>query len=144
MKRGKGKALQKRTDESLTWEAASSIAEGRSFASLEEFANAYGISVAKAVALLSSAEFVQVLRQITKAKATLAFTSFGVSRLVEIAQSENEAYAQQAIRTLGEIDGTLKSKKEVSVKISLEGLMAEAAKEAVEGGVEDVFEIEGL
>jgi hypothetical protein len=140
------KALKKKdpNEDALVFEAATAIAEGTRYTSLEEFAKTYGITVPRAVSLLASPEFKQVLGQITKAKATLAFNSVGVGRLVEIAGSENEAYAQQAIRTLGEIDGTLKSKREVSVKISLEGLMAEAAKEAVEGGVEDVFEIEGL
>lgn len=144
---GNNSTALEQSDQALVYRMAIAFAEGQVFKSLEEFASAHGLSLERAVSLLASPSFAQVARQIGQAQATLFFSSEGLTKLVQIARTAKPAYAIQAIKAVGELAGILKSKRELTIRLTLESLLAKQDQgQTVEGQVieADIFDIEGL
>lgn len=142
---GNNLALEQ-SDQALVYRMVIAFAEGRKFDSLEAFAADHDLTLERAVSLLASPAFAQVARQIGQAQATLFFSTEGVAGLLRIARTAKPAYAIQAIKSLGELAGILKSKRELTIRLTLESLLAKQDQGPVEGQVieADIFDIEGL
>ena len=90
----------------------------------EELAKLHNLPLVNAVKILNDPVFLQTLSGFSKAKSNLHFHTKGVSKLIEIAESEDNKEAMSAIKMLATYTGNVKGNtSDVSVNINLENLI---------------------
>ena len=129
----------------LKLQIAESISAGVN-TTISEIMEHYDLTQYQATELLSDTTFLTSVSKMSKAKAKLFFHSKGVSKLVEIADGENDKAALAAMKMIMEYTGeVVKKGGDVNVNVSLENHIREQEeKEKVVKAIDIIAEPRSL
>lgn len=111
-------ALQKK---STQLEIAELISRGE-LSSADEISDMYGVSFQQAVSLLGNSNFIALVQGISKARATLAWHSKVIPKVIQMLDNPDPKIQIQAMKLLGQITDSVKG-GDFNININLENLV---------------------
>lgn len=98
---------------------------------ISELAEKCNLTISNASRIMNDPQIISALQNYSKANVSIKLHQRAIPRLMEIAESEDEKTAMQAIKMLGSITGDMKSNNgnDVNVNVNLGNLLDEVERE---------------